>query len=196
MHQSRIRAFVCLLWAVGILMGLHELNAYSTTPSFTPAAMPPWPHHTQIPLASNRPTLVLTLHPRCACSRATIHEFARLVSRLPTSPQLIILLYRPMGIAPSWAETSLVEQARRIPGVRLVPDPDGQEAARRGMPVSGHATLYSRTGQVLFSGGLTYARGHEGENEGSAAVFAIMAQRYPAVTQTPVFGCSTRQSPQ
>ena len=53
---------------------------------------------------------------------------------------------------------------------------------------SGHALLFDRDGHLLFSGGITPARGHEGDNFGASAIAARLAGR-PAPAETPVFGC-------
>jgi hypothetical protein len=41
----------------------------------------------------------------------------------------------------------------------------------------------------MFSGGITDARGHAGDNDGRDAVEAYLTGGVPGCTQTPVFGC-------
>ncbi len=48
----------------------------------------------------------------------------------------------------------------------------------------------TRSGTLLFSGGITGARGHAGDNAGRAAIVALLNQLNPATTATNVFGCS------
>jgi hypothetical protein len=42
----------------------------------------------------------------------------------------------------------------------------------------------------MFQGGITGARGHEGDNAGQAAVIELVAGGRPSVRQTRVFGCA------
>ena len=44
-------------------------------------------------------------------------------------------------------------------------------------------------GDLLFSGGITFARGHAGDNAGRTAIEACAAGQSPGYRQTPVFGC-------
>jgi hypothetical protein len=49
--------------------------------------------------------------------------------------------------------------------------------------------LYDTAGRLLFSGGITAARGHSGDNAGREAIVALLAGAPTDRTQTPVFGC-------
>jgi hypothetical protein len=49
--------------------------------------------------------------------------------------------------------------------------------------------LYSAGGERLFSGGITFARGHAGDNAGRAAIEAWSTGSPPGYRETPVFGC-------
>lgn len=101
-------------------------------------------------------------------------------------------MFHPSGRDDSWAETDLAAQARAIPGVTLRPDPDGLEAKRFGLSTSGHTLVYGLKGDLLFSGGITSARGHAGDNDGRAAIVSLLSNRKPPKTRTPVFGCGIR----
>ena len=72
-------------------------------------------------------------------------------------------------------------------------DADGVEAARFGAKTSGQALLYAADGRLLFHGGLTPSRGHEGDNEGLRRVTAILDGK-AARDESPVFGCSLRDA--
>ena len=54
---------------------------------------------------------------------------------------------------------------------------------------SGQTALYDATGNLLFSGGITSARGHEGDNDGRAAVVSLLTSDGAEERETPVFGC-------
>ena len=50
--------------------------------------------------------------------------------------------------------------------------------------------LYDAGGQLRFSGGITPARGHAGDNAGRSAIVALVESASSAPVETPVFGCS------
>ena len=54
--------------------------------------------------------------------------------------------------------------------MRVVNDVEGVEARRFGAQTSGTTSLYSPDGRLLFSGGITSSRGHEGDNAGEDAL--------------------------
>src|SRR5688500_10944324 len=66
-------------WWVVIGYGLARLSAYANTPG--PGAVAPrtWPAYSRIALDMQRPTLVMLVHPQCACSRASVGELALLM---------------------------------------------------------------------------------------------------------------------
>ncbi|HUR59158.1 MAG TPA: hypothetical protein VM029_15690, partial [Opitutaceae bacterium] len=89
-----------------------------------------------------------------------------------------------------WPHTDLWRRAAAIPGVKVLTDVDGRAAARFGAVTSGQALLFDTAGRLLFSGGITGARGHQGDNAGRRAVVARVFGRETAPAHTPVFGCS------
>ncbi len=67
---------------------------------------------------------------------------------------------------------------------------DGDEARRFGAATSGHVMLYDAAGRLHFSGGITPARGHEGDSLGRDAVIDLIeAYRSAGRRCSPVFGC-------
>ena len=67
---------------------------------------------------------------------------------------------------------------------------EGREAARFGAATSGQTFLYDARGGLLFSGGITGARAHAGDNAGRSAVVTLLnGTGGPAAPRTSVFGC-------
>ena len=52
----------------------------------------------------------------------------------------------------------------------MLRDDDGAEARRFGAETSGQTLLYDARGALAFSGGITGARGHAGDNAGRASL--------------------------
>lgn len=100
------------------------------------------------------------------------------------------VLLQPTGASAAWTDSNIARDAAAIPGVLVFRDVDGGEARRFGAATSGHVMLYNVSGRLLFSGGITPARGHEGDSLGRDAVTQLIeAQGSAGRGCSPVFGC-------
>src|SRR5438067_408458 len=94
-----------------------------------PAAPPlGWPTASAIRRAPDLPTLVMVVHPRCPCSRASIDELSRLVTRLAGRLDTHVLFVRPPGAPADFAASDLFAGASLLAGVTLHVDDGGVEA--------------------------------------------------------------------
>ncbi len=188
-------AFLTLIGAaltIAIVGGMGILWRYSLTPGA--AGNPPalWPAQSRLARKSGSLTLVMVVHPHCPCTRASIGELEILMAqtrrgRLDAS----VIFLKPPGFSDTWTKTSLWHSAAAIPGVSVVVD-DGREARMFGAATSGQTMVYDRSGRLLFSGGITAARGHYGDNAGASAIAALLEQ--PTTPhdggKTAVYGCA------
>ena len=139
-------------------------------------------------LDPSKPTLIMLVHPQCPCSRASLTELNRLAALRPNKANLCVLFLRPAGCPEAFADTDLRRQAQAIPGALVATDDKGDAARRFGAATSGETVLYAADGRLLFHGGLTGSRGHEGDNPGLSAVTAwLRGEAAPAAA--PVYGC-------
>jgi hypothetical protein len=100
-----------------------------------------------------------------------------------------VLFLKPEGFTDNWAQSDLWRTAAALPGVTVARDVDGREARRFGAATSGQTLLYDSNGALLFSGGITGARAHAGDNAGRSALVALLNHGRPDRTGTSVFGC-------
>ena len=100
-----------------------------------------------------------------------------------------VLFLKPTGSSTDWEKTDLWQSAARIPGVNVVADDNGIEARRFHAVTSGQTALYDVDGHLLFSGGITSARGHSGDNAGRSAIVSLLNTGDADLTETAVFGC-------
>ncbi len=111
------------------------------------------------------------------------------------------LFVRPRGFAPGWEKTALWQRTAIIPGVIPVTDVEGQLAAKFGARTSGETVLYDSHGRLVFQGGITGSRGHEGDNLGLSIVEGLANGRENLLpqgkeqNQSAVFGCSLGDLP-
>lgn len=182
-------ALAGLAWALAVGAGFVGLQRYATKPGRAEPSPGRWPVECRTRADPGRANLVFLAHPRCPCTRAGIGELSRLMARCQGLVTAHVLFYRPQGSPKGWGHTDSWDAAAAIPGVRVGDDEGGAEAARFGGATSGHALLYGRDGRLLFSGGITTARGHAGDNPGRDAVVSFLTAGKADRASHPVFGC-------
>ena len=182
-------SLVALTWLGGVVAGFFSLSTFDATPGAQGTAPAHWPAASALPAPSGRYTLVLAVHPLCPCSRASLQELGEIVERCRDRLAVHVLCYRPAHAGAAWTDNALVRQARAILGVSVYADREGVEARRFGAATSGHAVLYGRRGELLFSGGLTRGRAQVGDSRGRAAVLARVTGAACEPDETEVFGC-------
>jgi hypothetical protein len=185
---DRRSAALLTAWLALVVVGLGLLMRYDATPGATGQPPRTWPAESRVPHAAGRAALVLIVHPHCPCSRASFAELERLMARCE-GLAATVLFALPPGIALAQEGISLWNVAAAIPGVTALRDADAVEAKRFGAQTSGLALLYDDRGTLVFSGGITGARGHQGDNAGSDAIRAWFDGRRTAPVSTPVYGC-------
>jgi hypothetical protein len=195
MKKERLLFVLAIGWLMVVSLGLLKLWAYSNTPGPSATGGPAWPKATNISRDASRATLVVFVHPQCPCSDASIEELARLMAHVQGRVSVRAVFYRPSNAEAGWERTALWTRAEAIPGVTVSADDDGRQAALFGAMVSGQAMLYDATGRLDFAGGLTWARGHAGDNAGSTAVTSLLLTGRALTRHSPVFGCFLRESP-
>jgi hypothetical protein len=181
---------VTAVWLAAAAGGLYVVWAYDNAPGLPATAGPEWPQGTALERATDRPTIVLLAHPLCDCTRATLVELAEALARARVKPKTYVVFLKPSSMPDGWEKSSLWASAERLPDTTIVRDNDGREAERFGALTSGQTMVYDATGSLRFSGGITGARAHEGDNAGRAAVVALLNQLPNRHAATNVFGCS------
>ena len=178
------------LWLVAALAGSFYLMQHAQSPG--PEGTPPelWPTASRASHHPRLPTLVMFVHPRCPCSRASIGELEVLMAHCQDRLSAQVWFLLPEGMREDWAKTDLWRNAEAIPGVTAHLDGGGIEARRFHAETSGQTVLYDRGGTLLFHGGITIARGHSGDNPGRSAVLALVGHELSGLASTSVFGCA------
>ena len=180
---------VCLIWSLAIGAGLYVLLRFQMTPGQGSSAPAIWPAQSSLIRHPLRPTLLMLVHPRCSCSRASLQELARLITRFQGQFSTVVLFYTPEGTTDAWEKTDLWRTATALPGVQAIRDINGREAMQFGGYTSGYTVLYDANGHLLFHGGITPSRGHIGDNEGSNAIATLLTQQRADSHHTLAFGC-------
>jgi hypothetical protein len=168
------------------------LAEYTYTPGSEHA--PPLLRNVSVPFGptGSGHLLVMAIHPKCPCSRASIGEMERLLSKFHDGLKCVFLVYKPQGQSNDWIETDVVDSIRRQPNSEVVVDVDGRDALQLGMTTSGAVILYSPQGVPKYWGGITAGRGHRGDNLGTDAIASELRGQPPLSLSQPVYGCQVQ----
>lgn len=177
------------LCITGAVVGVRLLAAYENTPGTAGAPPRNWPVESKLAGPKDEPTLLMVVHPRCPCSAASLRELEQVLAHAAGKFVTRIIFATPPGAPRGWELGSLWEQAKAIPGVEVVRDDECEESRRFAAETSGHTLLFASDGRLLFSGGITGARGHSGDNAGRESLLALLNTTPGALSSTPVFGC-------
>jgi hypothetical protein len=185
-----------LIWITAIFAGTRVLLTYEYTPSRLGMPSEKWPSSSQIKRSPGKFSLVMLLHPDCPCSQASVTELDRLMAQLHGRLAAAVVFVKPASSDEDVQATGLWKRAAAIPEVAVLNDNLGRETGLFGGSVSGEAMLYDPHGNLLFHGGITASRGHEGDNEGSDSIRRLVRGETHVAAHTPAFGCSLRDPDQ
>jgi hypothetical protein len=189
----RKRALFCgatAAWLCSVFAGTTALLRYKNAAGAQVEALSRWPQASRIARSPGHAILVLAAHPRCPCTRASLTELDRLLVRAGGRLEAVVLFVKPGGAPAGWEDTDLWRRVASMPRARPILDVDGVEAHRFGALTSGQALVYDEKGALLFSGGITPARGHEGDSAGRAYILAGLGGAHLEHATAPVFGCA------
>lgn len=186
MKEKKLTALMAL-WLLAISLVSLSLFVYENRPG--DASRPPeiWPAASQI--VPHDLTLVLFAHPHCPCTRASLDELAMIMARSGGRLAAQVVFIQPDGQSAAWHQSDLWRSAQSIPGVTVQTDPGATEARLFHATTSGQVVLYEH-GRLRFDGGITWGRGHAGDNSGRRAILAVLNQLPSPRVPTAVFGCA------
>ncbi|WP_437230484.1 hypothetical protein SH661x_001992 [Planctomicrobium sp. SH661] len=189
MKRRILLAVVLSLWGIGLACGAYYINNYTNTPDPVGVAPPVWPSESTLPRKPDQATLVMFLHPGCPCSRASLWELEELKTQLPPDVGIDLVMVADPDHAEDWRQTPLQKQAAEIPDAQIVQDVGGLQSNLFHAATSGETFLYSATGELLFHGGITAARGHMGDAPGQDAILEVLKNPRHKTIGCSVFGC-------
>ena len=186
LNQPTMSGLTVVVWLGAILAGFAKWEKYDHTPGPEPIA------EVDLAVASSPCEVVMFLHPQCPCSRASLGELIRMVSFFPgrtkALPDIRVVMVLPDGVGEDWEQSSLCDLASSARALMVGHDRGGRAARKAGVVTSGHVIVRDAEGGVVFSGGITPARGRSGLSPGASALRAILDGE-PVSGKFPVYGC-------
>jgi|KBSSwiStaDraftv2_1062776.scaffolds.fasta_scaffold489487_1 hypothetical protein len=178
------------VWLVAVGCGVFYLTRFENTAAETNIAYPAaFPTESRLDRDPKLPTLLFFAHPKCPCTRAGLHELARLMTDIDGKVKAYVVFIKPTDESDEWASTDLLAIAEAIPNVQVVIDRDERETKIFNAQTSSTTLLYDGDGNLRFNGGITASRGHEGDNAGRTSIFEIVTANDKKNAETLVFGC-------
>jgi hypothetical protein len=176
-------------WIAAIAWGADVVRRYESTPGEAAVAPRLWPTGSLITRKPDGPLLVMMVHPQCSCTLASLDELNVIMNRMHGRAAATVVFVRSDDLEGGVESMASWSQARRIPGVSVINDHTGVEAARFGALTSGQVVVYGRDGRLTFAGGITGSRGHEGDNLGRRQVLAALEDSGDPRASHAVYGC-------
>jgi hypothetical protein len=149
-----------------------------------------WPQASRLHPRPDALTVVLFAHPECPCLSATLTEMERLQALVGEPVQLFVVFEEDPAF-----DLSRSRHFRRVSGWKnatVVHEADNHEIALFGAQTSGQVFIFDKDRRLLFRGGITESRAHEGDNPNLERAVAAGRSHASSVALTPVYGCSLR----
>jgi hypothetical protein len=179
------------IWFGGMSFGFWKALDYER--AATQSGSPPvqWPVSGAPQRNPTRPTLLIFIHPKCPCTRATLRELDRLLAHHQKNELTVLAIFLSSEGHPSgWEKTDLWTYACGIPGVQALADARDSWRKMFHAKSSGECLLYSPSGELRFHGGITSGRGHEGYSGSQTSLSRAIAHESTSLQRTAVFGCA------
>lgn len=186
-NGSRRVATLAIVWGILTLSGMGWLMAYSGAPSQTIRPL----HHVppNAGFESEGFRMAMFIHPFCPCTAASLRELERLLPK-SDKPLETMLVFGAENLEWKANDSRLWGLAKNITSIHCKTDNEQKIRNSFHARVSGEVFLYSPHGELLFHGGITNGRGHEGANAGSESILSILNESRQNFIKTPVYGCS------
>jgi hypothetical protein len=181
-------------WLLLVLGAMAELWKYKSSAGGATDAPHSFPSTSRIAHEAGVPALIMFAHPMCSCTRASLAELRVLMSEFRGKIDATVVFLTPGAGDDAWSTSDSLGLARSIDGVHVAQDVEGRESVAFGARTSGAVVLYDTEGQLLFSGGITSARGHVGDNSGVEQIRKLLRGQTREAAGAPVFGCALRDS--
>lgn len=170
-------------WLVLVVGGFYLLNRYDFQSPRIKV------EEASLVNSSMSPRAYLFLHPKCACSYASLTEFKNILPLMKGKALVKVFFTKPKGMSEETFKSDLWNEAQKIKGIQLMMDDGGEEHKKFGVTTSGEFILYNERGEKVFHGGLTPSRGHMGLSKGQIFIKEWFTGKKLARDIANVYGC-------
>lgn len=183
------KVFVLIfVWIAVCLSILYLLAEYSSLKGVRGINPNKFPVEGNINFIEDKFNLLFFVHPKCPCTLASFNELKKITSRISKPYVTKVIFSIPEGFSNDWAkESRLYKNASFLGEKNLVLDKDEFNSKLFNIKTSGHLLIYNSKRELIYSGGVTGSRAHEGDNLYSDN--ALKAIETNSSQEGEVFGC-------
>ena len=179
-----------VIWGLAVAIGFLALQLHGASSGQSGSAVEHWPRRSRIPLTTGRPTLIVAVHPLCACTRASVWELTHVLTRCEAQVEVYIFIFRPEHSGHGWGRQMACAVSARCPVFICwaIPRAKKRPASVPAPPALLHYTL--RMGDSFSAAGSPVPGAIEGDNDGRRALLGLIEGNTSSnPRETPVFGC-------
>lgn len=179
-----------VIWLGLLGFAYSLLVSYENTANKTEVNPKLWPRESQLKFDKRKDNLIIFLHPRCPCSDSSLEELNKLMAKSPKSINVIaVFMSSEKQDKETWLKGKLWKDIKANQEIKVFIDEKNTEIKRFKVNTSGEVLLYNSMGRLTYSGGISPARGHAGDNKGSQLIMKYLQGYKVQNAQSPVFGC-------
>ena len=164
-----------LLWIAPPRAARSTCSSNESRPAARSAVAQVWPERLGLERNAGGFSLVMAVHPKCPCTRASVAELNKLMLGWGRRVHAIALVTKPFELPDLWSESDVTARLREIPNVEVVRDFGGAKADAFGAEQLRADAALRRRGRLVLEGGITALRGHEGPSIGGEALKQLVA---------------------
>ncbi len=188
--KNLILSLIVILWLSAIGYGFSILLHYQFKANSEVTGIESWPNNSKLKLDPRLDTLLIFVHPHCPCSRASVAELNKLLTSFHQKLHTIVIFSKPKSKDDVWLKSDLWTKAESLPGAIIYVDDDNEEAKKFMTNTSGEVLLFKSNGTLVYHGGITGSRGHEGDNKGKTLISNYLKTGRMPGEEGQAFGCS------
>lgn len=178
------------IWLAAMAGGWALLQSHEYTPGERPRHEAAGRgHHLEILPGNGQPVVFFFAHPRCPCTLNSFSELNDVLARHPAAKAMVVFTV-PQAADTRWLDTTLVRQTNAHPRMEAIFDRGGFIANAFGAAISGTTMVFDADGKLVYHGGLTSSRSHEGSGPGVPDLHeALSGSPRVELAEHEVFGC-------
>ena len=190
MKKNPINFILISVWLIAISTGLYFLYQYQNKNGELGTSSSHWIESSNIHFEENKNNVLMFLHPYCPCSRASLNELAKILSHKIKPSTVKIILAKPESKDSNWVYESPLYKITKELNFQSLIDKNSHESKLFEAKTSGLVLIFNKDKKLMFRGGITDSRGHEGDNKGAQKALTILQSiSSQSLEEFFVFGC-------
>lgn len=189
-RKKIIISVIISIWVGSIIWSTKAMLIFQFTPGKMGKVFNDFPQKSKLVLDQTLPTLILFLHPKCTCSKASVEEIKIIKSSIKKEFKLIAVV-QTASLKLTDELEKLKEELSTLPHSTIVNDSYSFETNLFSVKTSGQIYIYSSFGELIYTGGSTSSRGTSSPSELRRTIASILETNkkpHQLITKS-IYGC-------